>query len=326
MSGKSGVTCPPVPVWNSAVPVRSYGNSEKPVGSVLLHGVVSSISLWRTLIRSMPRERFLALPLPGHHPWTTDATETARLLKDFGFIESYRDAILAHAHGSVHLIAHSTGAIAALKLAARYPEVVSRLTLLGAFPCGRNAVARSPMARGVIAPLIGAPLFSTLFKIWLNSESTYRYGLSTAMAADAQSEASGRDRSMMWDLRRSDPEALRQVVAWLSKTSVTSELPRIDTPVTVVVSQNDRVVDPKDQLTLLRELRNANAVLCNAGHLPMIETPELLRNLIQPSGEINRHAPEVEPLDPRGRDIADLIGQLGRSLQPAPGRVSVPCG
>lgn len=311
----------PVPIYDSAVPIRFFGNPDKTdAGAVLLHGVVSSISLWRNLARSMPEERFLALPLPGHHPWTTDGQETARLLDDFGFIEKYRDAILAHSEGPAHIIAHSTGAIVALKLAARYPDVVSKLTLLGAFPCGRNAVARSPMARGVIAPLVGAPLFSALFQIWLNSETTYQYGLATAMSADTQYRAGGDERSMMWDLRRSDPEALRQVVTWLSKTSVIDDLSMIDTPVTIVVSQNDRVVDPTDQLTLLKELRNANAVLCNAGHLPMLETPELLRNLIIHS------AFEDEPTNARGLVICDLMKEHGIIDQSKPRQMWATCG
>lgn len=85
---------------------------------------------------------------------------------------------------------------------------------------------------------------------------------------------------MLRDQRRSDPEALRQVVSWLGQTSLMDDLDEIDVPVTVVVSQEDRVVNVASQLELAAALPAANAVMCHCGHLPMLESPDLVHRLV----------------------------------------------
>lgn len=275
----------PLPTADSSVPTRMFGYPDGPQPrTVFLHGVLGSSAMWKAVAAGEPTQRSIALPLPGHFPWRLDGADTAAALEDFAFLGDYRRAIRSSTNERVQIVAHSTGALVALKFASLYPELVSRLLLVGSFPCGKAAVGRSSMAMGTLLPLIGSPLFLALYHAWLHSPDTFALGLATAKAAVAKTEAdpaSARsEQDMLRDLRRSDPEALRQVVGWLGRTSVAEDLSHIEVPVTVLVSQDDRVVDARYQLELAATLPFANAAVCRCGHLPMLESPELMRRLV----------------------------------------------
>lgn len=279
----------PVPHEDNDVPVRSFGYPSGPQpDTVFLHGVLCSTAMWKRVAMADPANRSIALPLPGHFPWRLDEASALHMLTDCRFLEAYRHAILKMTDRPVQIVAHSTGALIALKFAATYPEMVKRLVLTGAFACGRTAVGRSSMAMGVLLPLIGSSLFTGLYASWLHSPRTFALGLSTAKApvariAGAKPPVRALDaveKDMLRDLRRSDPKALRQVVQWLSRMTVNEDIRSIETPVTVAVTQEDNTVAPLTQLDLLNRLPNANAVICRSGHLPMLEVPEMMRRLV----------------------------------------------
>lgn len=274
----------PFPTDDKSVPMRLFGYPEGPEPrTVFLHGVLGSTAMWKAVATAEPVHRSVALPLPGHYPWTLDGSETASVLDGFAFLEAYRKAIGSVTTRPVQLVAHSTGALVALKFAALYPEMVSRLVLAGSFPCGQAAVRRSAMAMGVLLPLLGSQLFHALYRYWLYSPKTFAHGLATAKMPESPYAASTPARcehEMLCDLRRSDPEALRQVIGWLGRTSLLDDLDRIEVPVTVLVSQDDPVVDAAAQLELAAALPVANAALLRCGHLPMLESPDLMHRLV----------------------------------------------
>lgn len=272
----------PTPIDEPCAPFRMLGYPTGPAPrTAFLHGVLCSNALWRPLARQALHERSVALPLPGHFPWALDGPRTAGVLSGSAFLEAYRRIILDLCDGPVRIVAHSTGALVAMKFAARFPELVSRLILVGAFPCGRDEVRRSASAMSVLLPTIGSPIFRGLYRSWLHSPLTFSLGLTTTnrrgRAADGLRES---DTAMLADLRRSDPAALREVVRWIARTSLIDELENIEVPVTVLVSQDDNVVDAKRQLELAARIPNATATLCHCGHLPMLEAPDLLRRVV----------------------------------------------
>jgi len=275
----------PLPIDEKIVPIRMFGYPDgPPLRTVFLHGVLGSTAMWKAVATVEPADRSVALPLPGHYPWTLDGAETAAALERFAFLDDYRRAIRSITTERVQIVAHSTGALVALKFAAIYPEMVSRLVLAGSFPCGRAAVGRSTMAASVMLPLIGSPLFLALYRSWLHSPGTFALGLASAKSLsphDTDDRTSLRcEREMLRDLRRSDPEALRQVVRWLGRTSLLDDLREIRVPATILVSQEDRVVDARMQIQLAASLPVANAALLRCGHLPMLESPDLLRSIV----------------------------------------------
>ena len=281
----------PALLKDSQCPVRRFGLPTGPEpDTVFLHGVLCSTAMWKRVAIAEPERRSIALPLPGHYPWRMTPGETARALDEFAFLEAYRDAILKSAQTPVQIVAHSTGALVALKFAATFPDMVKRLVLAGAFANGRSAVGQSSMALVVLLPMIGSSLFDGLWRYWLYSPDTFLRGLSTAKAASAKAAGkghTGREADMLRDLRRSHPESLRRVVDWLSRTSVEDDLSAVEAPVTVLVSQHDPIVGAQSQLKLATSLPNATAVVCRSGHLPMLEQPDLVRRVVFRSAQHN---------------------------------------
>lgn len=256
--------------------------------TVFLHGLLSSPAIWKGL--SQPRDPLnaIAISLPGHFPWNTSSSDTKELLMDFAFIDEYRIRIRELTDRKVRLVAHSTGALVALKIAARWPDLVEGVVLFGAFACGKTSATRSLAANAVTLPVAGSSLFRLLYDLWLHSPGLYEKGLATAMANGCHGTTSRlHELAMLHDLRRSDPEALRTVIQWLQGISVSSELQDVSVPVTVVVGALDPVVSADEQMKLAQSVRNASAIICNFGHLPMFEAPELVRRLIRQPGWIS---------------------------------------
>lgn len=171
----------PLPANNKSVPMRMFGYPDGPrPRTVFLHGVLGSTAMWKAVASAEPTRKSVALPLPGHFPWSLNGEETASALEQFAFLDAYRQAIRSVTRERVQLVAHSTGAPVALKFAALYPEMISRLVLAGSFPCGRSAARHNSMALGVLLPLIGSPLFLALYRSWLYSPKTFSLGMATA--------------------------------------------------------------------------------------------------------------------------------------------------
>ena len=279
----------PVPASPATVPVTGIGPGNGEPYTVFLHGLFSSNAMWRGISRLQDPLHAIALPLPGHFPWNTTPEETAALLEDFVFLEAWREAIRARTDRKVTLAAHSTGAFAALKMAALWPDLVERIVLFGAFSSGVTAAARSASASIVTLPFAGGMLFRMLYELWLHSPSLYDRGLATAKAADfGKRPHLPTERAMLTDLRRSNPESLRAVVRWLRTTSIVEDIAGISVPATVVVGMTDPVVGAREQIELARALPRGTAVICNVGHLPMFEAPELVRRLVTPPEWISR--------------------------------------
>lgn len=271
----------PVSVDQLHAPAARFGAAgAQGARTVFIPGVLGSPSMWKQVASDTAMGPAIGLSLPGHFPWALDRAGTERALKDFAFLDAYRTTIEEETSGRIHLVAHSTGALAALKFAALHHDIIGKLTLVGAFSSGPEAMARTRMRRAVSIPYVGPWMFSSLYNFWTHSPANYLYGLSTAMGEAHEAAQSPAELAMLHDMRRSDPEALREVVLWLQQTSVEDDLKNVRAPVTVLVSQDDPVVDVSTQLALVSSLPNANAVLCRLGHLPMFEAPDLMRRLI----------------------------------------------
>lgn len=271
----------PVLVDELHAPVMRLGHPDAlGTGTAFIHGVLGSPSMWKSVAGDPLMGPSIGLPLPGHYPWTLNRVQTSSALNDFAFLQAYARALRGHMTGKVHIVAHSTGSMTALKFAALFPELVSKLTLVGAFADGGTAFMASRMGRTVAIPYLGPAVFSSLYNFWTSTPANYLYGLSTAMSKAHEEAPSAAELSMLQDLRRSDWDALREVVLWIQHTDVREDLKHVRVPVTVLVSQDDPVVDVETQLKLVRDLPNSNAVICRLGHLPMFEAPHTMRRLI----------------------------------------------
>ena len=266
------------------LPTMTFGTQPHNVKYVFIHGALSSPAIWTPLCAGSPAFNAAAFPLPGHHPWSVTPEETQQLLREEAFLDHYRDWILRFADAPVHLVAHSTGALAALLFAGRHPDLVKHLTLMGSFADGRKAVEAGMAGRAVTMPVIGKPLFESCCRLWLSSDARFDSGVSTVMSArGARADAATAEtlRHMHADLRRCAPQSLWQVILWLKDHSLETALADIHTPCTLVVGQGDPVVETAKQMTILQGLPNCVALLTDLGHLPMLERPAYLRRLLE---------------------------------------------
>ena len=117
-------------VDGTAVSATSGGrplDSEQPL-ILFVHGAALDKTVWQLQTRYFSHHGFsvLAVDLPGH------GGSDGRPLSS---IERYADwvsaSVEASGYGSAHLVGHSMGGLIALETAARHPEVVSTLTMVG---------------------------------------------------------------------------------------------------------------------------------------------------------------------------------------------------
>jgi len=271
------------PDGSGHLPAMTFGTRSHKVKYIFIHGALASPAIWKPVCAGLKSFSTAAFPLPGHYPWSVSPEAAEELLREEAFLEHYRDWILRSAEGPVHIVAHSTGSLAALLFAWRYPDLVEHLTLMGSFADGRKAVEAGLAGRTVTMPVIGKPLFESCCRLWLSSGTSFEIGISSVMSADAATADAIIEetlRHLHADLRRCAPQALRQVILWLKNVSLETVLSDIHTPCTLVLGQGDPVVDVEQQLAILQGMPNCVALLTDQGHLPMLEHPDHLRRLL----------------------------------------------
>jgi len=108
---------------------------------VFLHGGAEGGEAWRAWVPWFARRYrllrpdlrgFGASPAPSQPGWPLEL-----------FVEDVRQLIEAHGCGAVHIIAAKLGGTVAIRLAARYPELVRSLTLAGVPPSPKTALGPS---------------------------------------------------------------------------------------------------------------------------------------------------------------------------------------
>ena len=113
----------------------------------MLHGWASSSAYWAPLAGKLLDAGYpvWVVDLPGYHAgqalpsnftWTLEAVATAVA----------EEISSAPNPGAVHVVGHSLGGSVAVTLAARHPENVATLTLLGMVPAPPNAAFRSMLS------------------------------------------------------------------------------------------------------------------------------------------------------------------------------------
>ncbi len=108
---------------------RELGGSGSPI--VILHGLLGSSRNWQSagVALAASGHRVIGLDLRNHgiSPWADDCSYTAMAEDVYTFLQSEK-------LDSVHLVGHSMGGKAAMRLAFSYPKLVSRLTIVDIAP------------------------------------------------------------------------------------------------------------------------------------------------------------------------------------------------
>lgn len=243
---------------------------------VLLHGLFVDHRTWDGVIEALAGEfRLVAPDLPGsgesekpppsRFPYGVDA-----------FTETVADLFAGLALGRAALVGHGLGGAIALTLAARHPELVSRLALIDAlcYPAAPDFTRRVAEF-----PVLGGFAFKQLW-----GRGLFRLTLREAMLSRAAEVPSQRiDR--YYDVF-SEPAARGAALATLRATGDTRALvaqtSRVKAPTLVVWGRADRVYPAGFGQRLAREIRGAGFELLSTGHAPQEERPgELARVLLR---------------------------------------------
>lgn len=253
------------------IAAASPGSVSAPVA--LVHGLLCSSALWTADVfrEALDGVEAVALPLPGHHPWDLPPAAVSGAMCGDGAARAHAAALEAAFGGRpARLIGHSTGGLLALDVARLRPDLVSDVVLFGAIGDGRRGRRRDRLAGLIARPRIGPVAARALLRLWLAGEAGFDLGVRSVLGR----RGAGRmPRGVREDLRRSDPEALRRCALAVLARSVIEECRAVRAPVLMVVGAEDPVSPAAHQLRLLRALPRAHAVVLDAGHLPVLETP-----------------------------------------------------
>lgn len=230
---------------------------------VFIHGVLNDHSVWILQTRWFAHHGFgvLAVDLPGH---CRSGGEPPRSVEEAAdFILALLDAAGVR---QAALVGHSFGSLVALEAAARAPERITHLALVGtACPMKvspallENAQHQPQQAIDMVnvySHALMAPPPSAL------GPGTWLHGSSRALMKRVLASNS---RVNVFH---------RGFVACDSYANGAAAMARVQCPVLFVLGRSDAMTPPKSAQPLQRAARNANTVMVEAGHQMMSEAPD----------------------------------------------------
>lgn len=223
---------------------------------VALHGIGGSARIWGPLANRLEGYRVLAYDLPGHR-----AEPTPISLKDIA--AAVRADLAGRALDRAVVCGHSLGALIALQVAIEDPEIVSRLVLIATDP---GPAAFAWLTDGTAPELARSRGMDAVFDYALDHDATMRAVRENPELTEGYRRAFARIDAEGY-AALADALAGREVVA--------PRLGEIRCPVLVVCGgADDGFIGPCRALA--RETGGRYVEAPGAGHLPMLDDPELV--------------------------------------------------
>lgn len=242
---------------------------------ILIHGLFVDHGTWDGVVSSLCDEyRVVAPDLPGfgqsekptdaRFPYGIDAFASA-------IVDLYAGLEL----GRATIVGHALGGAVAITLAARHPELISRLVLIDTlcYP------ARVDLVRRVaLAPFVGGFAFKQLW-----GKAAFRAYLRETYLGDPSRVPSARlDRYYdLFNTPSARASALSTLRATRDTRPVVADIARLSTPTLVIWGQDDALYPAALGHRMSREIRGAGFQLLDAGHAPHEELPEAVADAIR---------------------------------------------
>ena len=241
---------------------------------VFVHGVLNDHSVWILQTRWFAHHGWnvLAPDLPGHCKSEGEPPRSVEEAADF--VLALLDA--AKVEKAV-LVGHSFGALTALEAAARAPERVARLALVGvAYPM---KVSPALLENSQHQPMKAIAMVN-VFSHSLMAPPPSALGPGTWLY--------GGSRALMRRVLASNAKVNvfhRGFVACDSYTGGETAMAMVACPVLFVLGRNDAMTPPKAAASLQQKARDARTVVVDGGHQMMTEAPDAvlfaLRDFVQ---------------------------------------------
>lgn len=235
---------------------------EKPT-VVFLHGVLNDHSVWILQTRSFAHHGWnvLAPDLPGHCKSDGEPPKSVEEAADF--VLALLDAAGVQ---KAALVGHSFGSLIALETAARAPQRVSQLALVGtAFPM---KVSPALLENSLDQPMKAIDMVN-VYSHALMAPPPSALGPGTWLY--------GGSRALMKRVLASNPRVNvfhRGFAACDSYTGGEAAMEKVQCPVLFLLGKADAMTPPKAAQSLQQKARNARTVLVDAGHQMMTEAPD----------------------------------------------------
>ncbi|WP_298820866.1 alpha/beta fold hydrolase [Chloroflexus sp.] len=232
------------------------GNTGPPL--IFIHGAGGSARHWGLLLEPLATvAQLYALDLPGH-----GRSPTGGPVSIAGYAQTVVAFHTALALPPALIVGHSMGGAIALHLAVHAPQIVAGLGLVG-------SAARLRVAPALLSGLAGdGPARSAAIAMlvdWLFSP-----GADPNLRDEAAAEYAALDPALLLaDLQACDGFDIRP------------QLASIRCPALVVTGSDDRLTPPKLGAELAAGLGVAHQLLPGVGHMPMLEAPDRLSELLR---------------------------------------------
>jgi len=236
---------------------------------VFMHGAVHDHSVWTLLSRWLAQhgQSVLAVDLPGHGLSAGPPLESVEALADWTLA-------LLDAAGvqQAALVGHSMGSLIALEAAARAPERVTRLAMLGtAYPMKVSEALLNTARDNPLKAIDMVNAFSistSAAKPSYPGPGMWLHGSNRALMRRMQSGQTG------LNLFHLDFSVCDKYANGLQAAA------RVRCPVTFVLGQSDQMTSPKVTRELASALK-ARVVMVDSGHHLMAEAPDAVLKAVR---------------------------------------------
>ena len=208
--------------------------------------------------------------------------------------------------GPCHVVGNSMGGAVAIRLAARRPDLVESLTLVGTTPEAESPERRTRYRRmNLVARFLGPrPIAGRLMSMMFSE-------------AFLQAPERAEERDHWRDvLLQNDRSIHRAVRGYLYRPAVTSELHHIEAPTRVVHATDDAIVEMSNARTLAAEIPDAEfRPVSESGHMLAMERFDELNELLDHFlGSVERSRSQPNQV------AANPIGENAEGVQPLTSR------
>jgi len=241
---------------------------------LLLHGLFLDHTTWDPMCDALPSGlRMVApdlpgfgaseKPTPGRYPYGIEA-----------LAEAIADLYAGLELGRASVVGQCLGGAVALELAARHPELVSRLVLVNPLCEAPHLGAYGSLAR---LPFVGGFTFKQLW-----TRAVFRaFFRDRLLAPDANVEPARIDAYYQtFSEPRARASALETLRSTFDTRGIVAKTQGVRAPTLVVWGSSNRVVEPRLGQKLAREIHGARFEVIDAGHALQEERPlELARSV-----------------------------------------------
>ncbi len=242
---------------------------------ILIHGLFVDHRSWDLIMPELAESfRVVAPDLPGFG--ASEKPPPSRFPYGIeAFAEAIADLYAGLELGPAAVVGHALGGAVALTLAARHPELVSRLILIDAL-CYESGAGR--YGELALLPFVGGLV---LKQLW--GRGLFRRHFQETVFGPTSSIAAPRiDRYFdAFNAPAARSSALATLRATVDTRGIVAQTPRIQAPTLVIWGRHDRVWPASLGQRLSREIRGCGFELLDSGHSPHEERPREIVRIVR---------------------------------------------